>query len=573
MKVSFYKIFSLFLIQVSLILFVSAMLLFKNGEVYFFEYNFYSLNSSELVMVFLIDWMSMIFMSIVLMISSAVVYYSDYYMMMDLSKNRFLLLVIFFVLSMGLMIVSPNMISILLGWDGLGLISYCLVIYYQNVKSYNAGMLTILSNRIGDIAILLGISWMINYGGWNFMFYLNLMKSDGSLLMIGGLVILAGMTKSAQIPFSSWLPAAMAAPTPVSALVHSSTLVTAGVYLLIRFSELLNGSILFSYLLILGSLTMFMSGVGACLETDLKKIIALSTLSQLGLMMVILSLGHSVLAFFHLLTHSFFKSLLFLCAGVLIHSFHETQDIRSMGGVVKFFPVVCGFFNFSNLALCGFPFLAGFYSKDLILEVMSMGGTNLLIYVLGYFSTGLTVSYTVRLLYWSMVNNFSSSSFIGVHSNMGMYVGMYMLFMLSLFGGSALNWLILPSLNFVYLSLIMKYMVLMVILGGFILGILSFKKSKFKSLISMNLVNFMGGMWFMPHISTCGVNYFWLSLGGLMKKNLDYGWLENNLVYNLVGTLKFSLVTSQVFHLNSFKIYIMIFIGWVYLFSFFMILN
>lgn len=165
-------------------------------------------------------------------------------------------------------------------------------------------MLTALSNRIGDVALLLAIAWILNYGSWNYIFYLDIIKNNFEIIIIGGLVILAAMTKRAQIPFSSWLPAAIAAPTPVSALVHSSTLVTAGVYLLIRFNILLENSTLGQFLLLISGITIFIAGLGANFEFDLKKIIALSTLSQLGLIIRILSIGFYKLAFFHLLTHA-----------------------------------------------------------------------------------------------------------------------------------------------------------------------------------------------------------------------------------------------------------------------------
>jgi NADH-ubiquinone oxidoreductase chain 5 len=184
--------------------------------VVFIEWDIVSLNSSSVVMTFLFDWLSLLFMGFVFLISSVILYSEDY-MHGDLN-------------------ISPNMVRILLGWDGLGLVSYYLVIYYQNVKSYNAGMLTALSNRIGDVALLIVIAWIINFGGWNYVFYLEFLSDRFEMGLISLLVVLAAMTKSAQIPFSSWLPAAMAAPTPVSALVHSSTLVTAGVYLLISFT-------------------------------------------------------------------------------------------------------------------------------------------------------------------------------------------------------------------------------------------------------------------------------------------------------------------------------------------------
>lgn len=183
------------------------------------------------------------------------------------------------------------------------------------------------------------------------------------------LLVLAAITKRAQIPFSAWLPAAIAAPTPVSALVHSSTLVTAGVYLIIRFRPALTNRTPQSCLLIISCLTMFIAGLGANYEYDLKKIIALSTLRQLGVILRILALGYAELAFFHLLRHAIFKALLFICAGVVIHRAMDCQDIRSIGGLINFIPLTISFIRVANLALCGFPFLAGFYSKDIILEV------------------------------------------------------------------------------------------------------------------------------------------------------------------------------------------------------------
>jgi len=207
------------------------------------------------------------------LISRLVILYRKEYINEDKFINRFVILVLIFVFSIILLIIRPNLISILLGWDGLGLISYCLVIYFQNVKSYNAGILTALSNRIGDVALLIAIAWILNYGGWNYIFYVDYIKNDFLIKIIGGFVILAAITKRAQIPFSSWLPAAIAAPTPVSALVHSSTLVTAGIYLLIRFNYLLLDNKLSQFLLLISGLTIFISGLGANFEFDLKKLL------------------------------------------------------------------------------------------------------------------------------------------------------------------------------------------------------------------------------------------------------------------------------------------------------------
>nr|UJG45274.1 NADH dehydrogenase subunit 5 [Azelia zetterstedtii] len=542
----------------------------------FIEWEVVSMNSMSIVMTLLFDWMSLIFMSFVLMISSLVIFYSKEYMSADYKINRFIMLVLMFVMSMMLLIISPNLISILLGWDGLGLVSYCLVIYFQNVKSYNAGMLTALSNRIGDVALLLAIAWMLNYGSWNYIFYLEIMQSNYEMMMVGCLVMLAAMTKSAQIPFSSWLPAAMAAPTPVSALVHSSTLVTAGVYLLIRFNILLSMSWMGNLLLLLSGLTMFMSGLGANYEFDLKKIIALSTLSQLGLMMSILSMGFYKLAFFHLLTHALFKALLFMCAGAIIHNMNNCQDIRLMGGLSLMMPLTSSCFNVANLALCGMPFLAGFYSKDLILEIVSFSYINMFSFFLYFFSTGLTVCYSFRLVYYTMTgdSNFSSLNMLN-DEGWVMLKSMMGLLILSIIGGSMLSWLIFPTPMVIILPMELKLLTLFVCIVGGISGYLISNISLFfmnKALMNYNFSYFVGSMWFMPYISTYGLINYSLIVGNLVIKSFDQGWSEYFGSQQLYLNLMKNSQLNQMLQNNNLKIYLLSFIFWVIILYTYMIL-
>nr|AQT19247.1 NADH dehydrogenase subunit 5 [Zeugodacus depressus] len=564
----------LFLIIISSNFFFFSLLFLLNDYTVFLEWEVVSLNSVSVVMTFLFDWMSLLFMSFVLLIASLVIYYSKEYMGGDVNINRFIMLVLMFVLSMMLLIISPNLISILLGWDGLGLVSYCLVIYFQNIKSYNAGMLTALSNRIGDVALLLAIAWMLNYGSWNYIFYLEVMRNSVEMEVIGMLIMLAAMTKSAQIPFSSWLPAAMAAPTPVSALVHSSTLVTAGVYLLIRFNILLSGSWLGDLLLLLSGLTMFMAGLGANFEFDLKKIIALSTLSQLGLMMSILSMGFYKLAFFHLLTHALFKALLFMCAGSIIHNMNNSQDIRLMGGLGVYMPLTSSCFNVANLALCGMPFLAGFYSKDMILEMVSLSYVNMFSFFLYFFSTGLTVCYSFRLVYYSMTGELNCGS-LNMLSDEGwiMLRGMSGLLLMSIIGGSMLSWLIFSTPYMICLPSNLKLLTLFVCIVGGLVGylisnvsLIYFNKS-FNNYLSSY---FFGSMWFMPYISTYGVISYPLILGGSVVKSFDQGWSEFLGGQNLYGELIKYSQHMFIMHNNSLKIYLLLFVLWViFLFSFF----
>nr|QVL29415.1 NADH dehydrogenase subunit 5 [Ceratitis rosa] len=566
----------LVLISISISMFLLSLVFLMNEYSVFLEWEVVTLNSSSIVMTFLFDWMSLLFMSFVLLISSLVIYYSKEYMSGDVNINRFIMLVLMFVLSMMLLIISPNLISILLGWDGLGLVSYCLVIYFQNVKSYNAGMLTVLSNRIGDVAFLLAIAWMLNYGSWNYIFYLESMKNMIEMQIIGVLIMLAAMTKSAQIPFSSWLPAAMAAPTPVSALVHSSTLVTAGVYLLIRFNILLSESFMGQFLLLISGLTMFMAGLGANFEFDLKKIIALSTLSQLGLMMSILSMGFYKLAFFHLLTHALFKALLFMCAGAIIHNMNNSQDIRLMGGLGVYMPLTSGCFNVANLALCGMPFLAGFYSKDLILEVVSLSYINMFSFFLYFFSTGLTVCYSFRLIYYSMTGELNCGS-LNMLSDEGwiMLRGMSGLLFMSIIGGSMLSWLIFPTPYMVCLPFYLKLLTLFVCILGGLIGYLISNVSLYyfnKSLNSYLMSYYFGSMWFMPYISTYGIINYPLILGGIVSKSFDQGWSEFLGGQNLYNQLVKYSQYSSFMHNNNLKIYLMLFILWIiFLFSFFLL--
>nr|QIV24621.1 NADH dehydrogenase subunit 5 [Papunya picta] len=559
-------------LMLSLVMFVGSVYFLLLDFTLILEFCLFSLSSSSIVMALLIDWMSLLFMSFVFFISSMVIFYSEEYMAGDLNLNRFITLVVMFVLSMILLIVSPNLISILLGWDGLGLVSYCLVIYYQNIKSYNAGMLTALTNRIGDVALLMSIAWMLNYGSWGYVYYVEFMSSDYAMIIISYLVVLAALTKSAQIPFSSWLPAAMAAPTPVSSLVHSSTLVTAGVYLLIRFSPCLSPSLI-NFLLLVSSLTMFMAGLGANFEFDLKKVIALSTLSQLGLMMSILSLGDSALAFFHLLTHALFKALLFMCAGKMIHTLGGCQDIRFMGSQVSQMPLTCTFFNISNFSLCGLPFLSGFYSKDLIVEFMSGGILNTYVYIIFYFSIGLTVMYSFRLVYYVLSGN---QGFLSLNSlsdsDYVMLKGMGGLILFSVFSGSVLSWLILPTPYYICLPSLFKFMAMLMITGGMWLGYQVSKFSLGDSLGSLNKIGlsmFFASMWNMPNITTLGTSYYPIWMGEIYTKFFDQGWLEQYGGCNLWANVVILSKIYQFFSSNHLKVYFMLLLVWV----FFLIVN
>nr|VFU78795.1 NADH dehydrogenase subunit 5 [Proasellus assaforensis] len=505
-------------------------------------------NSVEIMLTFYVDGSGLMFLSFVLTISSAVLLFSGSYMSEDFNMSRFIVLVLLFVLSMGFLITSLNMISLLLGWDGLGVVSYVLVIYYQNEKSNAAGMITALTNRVGDAAIMLIIGFMVEIGSWNFM-YITEDSMPEELALLGLLVILASITKSAQMPFSAWLPAAMAAPTPVSALVHSSTLVTAGVYLMVRFHPLLSGMKAMILLALVAFLTTFMSSVSALSECDLKKIVALSTLSQLGVMVMTLSLGLPHLALFHLMTHATFKALLFMCSGKIIHTLGDVQDIRSMGNLTHSMPMTAAFFNLANLALCGFPFLAGFYSKDMLVEVTLMNDINVLTLSLLCAMVGLSSAYSVRLALLSLFNSPSTSTCLTASDEDKQVSGAYiMLGVLAVVSGAILSWLTLPSPHMILLPFTLKIITLTLTLAGVLIGLalaLSFNMSAiFLSEIIMN-------MWLLPPLSGALPSHTTLKVHKKIMA-MDLGWAElwggkggHTLLVNLAATLPKGALASM----------------------------
>merc|ERR1712012_65357 len=250
------------------------------------------------------------------------------------------------------------------------------------------------------------------------------------------LIIISACTKRAQIPFSAWLPAAIAAPTPVSALVHSSTLVTAGVYLLIRINLIIIEINIRKFLGTLGILTIIIAGITAIVEIDIKKVIALSTLRQLGIIIIILGIGNPVLSFFHLISHAFFKAILFICAGLIIHRIKDYQDIRKIGFNYLNINLSVSIIIIANIRLCGLPFLSGFYSKDLIIEIVIIKGKNIFLFFMLILGTSLTVIYSCRLNFLISLNFIKTESLYNIRENANLIIlGIFFLAPISVTGG------------------------------------------------------------------------------------------------------------------------------------------
>nr|YP_010550084.1 NADH dehydrogenase subunit 5 [Ornithodoros phacochoerus]AIZ58644.1 NADH dehydrogenase subunit 5 [Ornithodoros phacochoerus]UYL27152.1 NADH dehydrogenase subunit 5 [Ornithodoros phacochoerus] len=533
----------LLLVLLSLCFFLGGFVFLVKLSVVIVEYYLYFFGNFELKFFFLFDWMSMMFCSVVLFISGMVVIYSNDYMSMDKFKIYFCYGVLLFIGSMLLMIMSPNLMMILLGWDGLGLVSYALVIFYQNYNSNSAGMMTVMSNRVGDVMILLSLVYMLNFGVLDFH------EQAGCFMLVGMMMIFVGMTKSAQIPFSAWLPAAMAAPTPVSALVHSSTLVTAGVYLLIRLSLIFQIEMFSKFLLYISLGTALMAGLGAILETDLKKIIALSTLSQLGLMMIILSLGKEDLAFFHLLTHAVFKAMLFLCAGFMIHSSLGIQDIRFFGGFMGVSPLVSVSFSVANMSLFGVPFLSGFYSKDLILESIYEKNCNFFVILGIVVATVCTCIYSLRVMYYIVWSESGKMTVFFIGWSSWMEIPVFFMGLMVLVFGAVFGWILFPNyeVGLIFLNLKMINVVILLV------GLWSFFFVYFGEVgkLEMKVNNFLGSMWFMSTFS--GPMFLFMMLMGESFSSLDMGWVEEFGPQGLFGIKSFFAVMFQWFQMSSLK--------------------
>lgn len=347
-------------------------------------------------------------------------------------------------MSMFLLVLTPNLLRILIGWDGLGLTSFLLVIFYQSKKSLNAGLLTVFTNRVGDVLIILGVCVFSVCQRWEFwVTRMSIELNPGLLLRL--LILIARMTKSAQLPFSCWLPAAIAAPTPVSALVHSSTLVTAGVYLLVRFSFFLDCWLKIVISLI-GVRTILMARLSALLENDLKKIIALSTLRQLGIIFCAIGTAVPEIAFYHLITHAFFKALIFISVGNLIHINSDYQDLRVTSLNYRKLPVSIIICVLANMALSGIPFLSGFISKDLILMALLDQKNSLGLIFLMYFSIFLTVLYRSRLIFLTFsVEKTKNSCYSYSENSIQFFTSMAALGTLRIFSGKLLLWFIRVS--------------------------------------------------------------------------------------------------------------------------------
>nr|YP_010620229.1 NADH dehydrogenase subunit 5 [Dictyomenia sonderi]WAX04265.1 NADH dehydrogenase subunit 5 [Dictyomenia sonderi] len=420
-----------------LLSFIFSILIFfevsLNGHiVYLNTFNWIISDNINISWNFLFDNLTTSMLLIVTFISLIVHIYSLDYMKLDPHFQRFNSFLSIFTFFMLILVTSGNLLQLFFGWEGVGLASYLLInFWFTRLAANKAALKALIVNRIGDLGVLFAILLLLQIfeGTLDFSTIFVLIPLSNSYLitlfsydlhylsLISFFLIIGAIGKSAQLGLHTWLPDAMEGPTPVSALIHAATMVTAGVFLIIRFSPLIEfSSFMLNFLTLIGAFTAFFAAFTGIFQHDIKKVIAYSTCSQLGYMIFCCGLSHYNISLFHLFNHAFFKALLFLSAGSVIHSINDEQDMRRMGSLILFLPITYSLMLIGSLALTGFPFLSGFYSKDIILEITNLFRNHnlpsifgILACWLGILAAFFTSFYSFRLIYLTFLNNINKT--------------------------------------------------------------------------------------------------------------------------------------------------------------------